>query len=241
MSKPIIGITKPENKRLNFPFLAILFAIWLGGGKPKIISAKKGRADEPIDGLMLGGGTDVFPGHFFKEPKENYRYDLARDQMEIALLKRADEERIPVFAICRGAQLMNVVNKGTLHMDMARVYEGTDYPQNVFGYIFYRKKILIEEESLLNHIFQEKEMMVNSIHRQSIGEVGNGLKITAREPNGVVQAIEKPDRPFYLGVQFHPERLLYRKSFRSFFRLFIGAARDYQQKKHEKIDALQPK
>lgn len=223
--RPIIGITRPEVRKANVPFWALWLAIWLGGGRPRILSTDKPDASGQIHGLMLGGGTDVFPGLFATQPKDDYRYDRPRDEMEIKWLKRAEKELIPVFAICRGAQLMNVVNQGTLHMDIEKAYPGVSYPDSLLGHVFFRKKISIEPSSLLYEIFQKKELMVNSLHKQSINHLGKGLVVTARETNGVIQAIERPGHPFYLGVQFHPELMIYRSSFRSFFRKFIGVAR----------------
>lgn len=227
--KPLIGITRPANKRINFPYRALWLAIWLGGGRPVILSPSRPEPQKHIHGLMLGGGTDVFPGLFQKNPLENYQYDIPRDEMEIRWLQKADKEKIPVFAICRGAQLMNVVNNGTLHMDISKAYPDAHYPETILGYAFFRKKIHIYENSLLNQIFKKKELMVNSLHKQSVERVGDKLVVSAREPNGIVQAIERPEHPFYLGVQFHPELLIYQSSFRSFFRKFIGAARQIME------------
>ncbi len=222
--RPHIGITKPENKRMNIQFLAMWLAVWLGGGKPVVLSAGKPVHKKKIHGLILGGGTDVFPGLFHKDPKENYQYDRPRDEMEIKWLKIAKQNCIPVFAICRGAQLMNVVNGGTLHLNIADAYENAIYPESILGYMFFRKKIHIEKDSLLYKIFKKTELPVNSLHKQSIDKVGHNLMVTAREPNGIVQAIERPGHPFYMGVQFHPELLIYQRAFRSFFNRFVHAA-----------------
>lgn len=223
--RPIIGITKPESKRMNLSFLILAITVWLSGGKVKITSYDENIDDQHFDGLLLGGGTDVFPGLFFKDPIDNYPYDMKRDNLEVDLLKKAVREKLPVFAICRGAQLMNVVNGGTLHLDMTKVYEGANYPDTYLSYLFFRKKIIVYEDTLLFKISRKKEMMVNSIHKRSIDKVGKDLIITAREPNGVVQAIEKPGHPFFLGVQFHPERLFGKRVFRRLFRVFIETAR----------------
>ncbi len=222
--RPHIGITKPESKRMNVQFLAMWLAVWLGGGRPIVLSAGKPDPAKTIHGLILGGGTDVFPGLFHKDPIENYQYDRPRDEMEIKWLKIAEEDQIPVFAICRGAQLMNVVNGGSLHLNIGEAYDNADYPETIFGYMFFRKKIHIEKNSLLYKIFKKSELPVNSLHKQSINKVGNNLVVTAREPNGIIQAIERPGHPFYMGVQFHPELLIYQRSFRSFFNRFVHTA-----------------
>lgn len=224
--RPVIGITRPEDKMLNIPFYALKLSVWIGGGKPRTLTSQQQPVEEVnIDGLMLGGGTDIFPGLFEKDPKENYRYDKTRDELEMKWLKWAEAQNLPVFAICRGAQLMNVVKKGTLHMDVSAVYKDGHYPSNLLGTAFFRKKITIETGSLLHKIFGKEVLFVNSLHKQSIDKIGYDLKVTAREVNGVVQAIEKPGHPFFMGVQFHPELLIYKSIYRHFFRYFIDVVK----------------
>lgn len=223
--RPLIGITRPEEKPINAAYIVLWLAIWLAGGHARVITAKKPRFGEDVEGLLLGGGTDVFPGLFNMDPKKNYKYDLTRDALETKWLRRAEKENLPVFAICRGAQLMNVVNGGSLHMDVSRAYEKAHYPSHILGYLFFRKMIHLEKNTLIYDIFERERLFVNSIHKQSVNEPGRDLEITAREPNGVVQAIENPAREFFLGVQFHPELLIYLGSFRKLFRKFIEAAR----------------
>lgn len=230
--KPIIGITKPESKRMNLSFMVHWIALWLAGGRPKISSYDEEVTHQQFDALMLGGGTDIFPGLFFKDPKENYTYDKKRDDLEIRLLKKAHNEDLPVIAICRGSQLMNVVNGGTVHMDISTTFKKANYPQNILGYLFFRKKIFIDPGSMLHKIAGDTELMVNSIHRQSIDKVGEGLVVTSREPNGIIQSVEKPGHIFYMGVQFHPERLIYKKVFRRLFKTFIEAAKTKMQEKN---------
>ncbi len=222
--RPLIGITKPTRGD-NFAFLCICAAVWLAGGSPLRITAEQPRLKRNIDGLILGGGSDVFPGLYAFKPKRGYRYDRARDEMEIAWARRAREAKIPVLGICRGAQLMNVINDGTLHLEVGEAYEDVDYPSTLLGHIFYRKFIAIAPGSHLETAIGNGEAFVNSMHKQAIDQVGEGLVVTAREKNGVVQAIENPARRYYLGVQFHPEFLIHRARFRGIFRQFVEAAR----------------
>ncbi len=229
IKKPIIGITKPAKRRLNPTYWALCLSVWLAGGRIKIISFRKTIDINKLDGLLLGGGSDIFPGIFKKDPKKNYRYDRKRDEMEIELLKTANQINIPVFAICRGSQLMNVVSGGSLHMDISKVFFGTKYPDDVLGYLFFRKKIFIESDSIMFDIFRKNQLMVNSLHKQSIDQVGEGLEITAKEKNGIIQAIENKNKPFYLGVQFHPELLIYKKMFRRIFKTFVVESQNYKR------------
>jgi putative glutamine amidotransferase len=160
---------------------------------------------------------------FQLDPKENYLYDRPRDEMEIAWLKRAEKETIPVLGICRGAQMMNVMNGGALHMNVRIAYENADYPEGLWHEITYRKSIKITQGSLLHKLMGTNEWRVNSIHSQSIERLGDRLEITAREHNGVVQGIERPNHPYYLGVQFHPEFMIYQSKMRSIFKGLVDA------------------
>lgn len=227
MSAPQIGITQPLSKSLNIPYWAIKLAIRVSGGQPIVIKHIDDLTQKKIDGLLLGGGTDVFPGLYNLNPKENYRYDHARDSLELACLKHTENNPIPVLAICRGAQLMNIFRGGDLHMDIREVFKEANYPGNFWGYAFFRKQITVEKESLLFKVFSSTEVMVNSIHKQAIKRLGDRLNITATETsNGIIQTIEDPNRLFYMGVQFHPELLLYRKPVRRLFKVFIQSAKE---------------
>jgi putative glutamine amidotransferase len=223
--KTVIGITKPDYEG-NFAYAFIWLSVWLAGGKPLKITPQNAKDVIGVQGLILGGGKDVFPALFQDkpEPKKNYAYDHERDEMEIYWLRKAENEGLPVLGICRGAQLMNVAGGGKLHPDVSKAYEKANYPASWLSYIFYRKKIKIQSGSLLHKILGRTIVHVNSIHKQSIAEIAPGLIVTASEDNGVVQAIEKPDYDFYLGVQFHPEFLIYRRIFRELFKKLVVQA-----------------
>lgn len=220
---PVIGITKPDNESL-VAFTAITWNIRLLGGKVEVISPSRNWTNKNIDGLILGGGKDIFPGLYNHAPKDNYQYDEKRDEMEIFWAERAKEEGIPTLGICRGAQLINVICGGTLHPSVRDVYQDDFYPDKLLHHIFYRKAIFLEPESLLYSITKEPTLKVNSIHQQGVNQLGKNLTIDASEKNGLAQAISMPDHPFYLGVQFHPEFLSYNRSFRKIFESLIQAA-----------------
>ena len=223
-ARPLIGITKPSTGD-NLAFLCICLGVWLAGGRPVRLTASAPHAQDRIAGLVLGGGADVFPGLYDTAPKRGYAYDRTRDEMEIEWARRAEAENIPVLGICRGAQLLNVIAGGTLHLEVRKAYKDIDYPSTTLGHIFYRKTVLIAPGSRLARAIRADRTRVNSIHKQAIDDVGDGLAVTAQERNGVVQAIEGAGPRFTLGVQFHPEFLLHRAAFRRIFRDFVDAAR----------------
>ncbi len=237
--KPVIGVTKPSRGD-NLAYAAIWLAVKQAGGVPLKLTAKKPHTDRWISGLILGGGSDVYPELYDGQPHSAGNYDRERDDMERFWARRARDERLPVLGICRGAQLLNVVSGGTLHADMRKVFTDVDYPSTLPGHIFFRKTINIAEGSLLRRIFGAAAAKVNSIHKQAIDRIGNGLVVTARENNGLVQAIEDQDADFYMGVQFHPEFLIYRDTDRRLFEALVDAARTRQRERHEAIGDARP-
>ncbi|MBA4800308.1 MULTISPECIES: gamma-glutamyl-gamma-aminobutyrate hydrolase family protein [Euryhalocaulis] len=220
--RPLIGVTKPSRAD-NLAYACIWAGVWLAGGRPVRLTASKPRRKCALRGLVLGGGTDVFPGLYDAKPRAGYAYDRKRDEMEIEWAERAERANIPVLAICRGAQMMNVMRGGTLFADVAKSFKDVDYPSTFLGHVFYRKTILIEDQTLLHDVLGDEDR-VNSMHKQAIADLGNGLEATARERNGVIQCIEDRERNFYMGVQFHPEFLLHRSRFRGIFNALVTAA-----------------
>lgn len=220
MSKPIIGYTTRSGFE-SFLHRLVGLSIRLGGGTPLRLHPQKPYYDKKINGLIIGGGTDLYPVRYNGLPKADYIYDEARDVMEIEWLNLAEKNNIPVFGICRGAQLMNVARGGSLHVDISKVYERAEYPSGLMANLFFRKKINIKKQSKLFEILPYENLKVNSMHKQAIDVLGNNLIVSATEDNGVVQVIEDPSKLFYMGVQFHPEALIYQKRFRGIFKKFI--------------------
>ncbi|GGI80407.1 gamma-glutamyl-gamma-aminobutyrate hydrolase family protein [Legionella impletisoli] len=220
--RPIIAMTHSV-KQSRVAIFFVKLAIWLAGGKPKCITQKKNSTFFDYDGLVLCGGVDLNPELYGETKKPGYLYEPKRDELELSHLALADKKNIPVFGLCRGCQLMNVFRSGKLHLDITKAYEKAQYPSNLLGYIFFRKMIYLEQESKLFLLIQKPEIKVNSLHKQSISQLGSDLVITASEKNKIVQCIEDPRKQFFLGVQFHPEFLIYRKCFRNLFKALIKA------------------
>ncbi|WP_375204983.1 gamma-glutamyl-gamma-aminobutyrate hydrolase family protein [Hyphococcus sp.] len=237
--KPVIGITKPTRGD-NLAYGAIWLAVRMAGGEPLRVTARHPHTDKWISGFVLGGGSDVYPELYDGQPHPEGDYDRERDRMERFWAQRARDERLPVLGICRGAQLLNVVNGGTLHANIAEAFPDVDYPSTLPGHIFYRKTIEIDGGSLLRRIIGARKRRVNSIHKQAIDKVGHGLVATAREANGLIQAIEDPESDFYLGVQFHPEFLTYRKGDMRIFKALVEAARQRDEARRSAIGDAPP-
>ena len=224
IKRPVIGITQPS-RCINPDYLAVCFAVLLAGGRPKLLTHRFPEPFPAIQGLILGGGRDILPLFFRQKSKRGYRYDFDRDSMEITYMGYAESHNIPILGICRGAQLINIVRDGTLHMQVRSLFSKRYYPNHPLRQMVFRKKITIAKNSLLHSIIQENECSVNSLHSQAIQRVGNGLIISAIEENGIVQAIEDPSMLFLLGVQFHPELLIYHRKYRRIFQHFVKYAK----------------
>jgi gamma-glutamyl-gamma-aminobutyrate hydrolase PuuD/predicted ATP-grasp superfamily ATP-dependent carboligase len=220
--RPIIGITKPEDGD-RLAYRAMKFAVWVAGGDPVKVTAQAPRDPRSIDGLIFGGGGDVYPKRYQGQPKEGYRYDLARGDMEASWAMAARRHNLPVLGVCRGAQMLNVLAGGTLHMDLSQFKHQRH--SNLVVRFFERYPIRIRSKSKLAALTKcPQHMKVNAIHSQAIDRLGAGLTVSAREPNGVIQAIEDQSQPFWVGVQFHPELLIYRAPFRRLFKALVEAA-----------------
>lgn len=215
--KPSVGITV-SGKGLSVNNLWLWMGVWLAGARPVALSADLPEPETVPDALLLTGGTDVFPARYGAEPKVGYRYDQARDDLETALIKRADDGDIPLMAICRGLQLLNVARGGTLHLDVRTIAQRQNYPgAGIWPSLTFRKKAKVEPSTLLESIVETPDLTINALHRQAAYELGQGLVVTARDGDNVVQALEDSSRSFCLAVQFHPELLLYRKAHRQLF------------------------
>ncbi len=156
-----------------------------------------------------------------RPPDGGGRLDLGRDRLEQALLARAVERDLPILAICRGAQLLNVHFGGTLFAELDTFYEETPAIRTVLP----RKEVTIDPQSRLARLLRTTSCRVNSLHRQAIRSVGEGLAIVARETSGVVQAIEQTDHRFRIGVQWHPEYIPQHRRQRGLFEGLVAAAR----------------
>ena len=161
------------------------------------------------DGLLLTGGGDVDPllyGADAKHPKLR-RVDRRRDEFERAAVDSALESELPILGICRGLQLANVHFGGTLIQDLHEMGSMIHQVQNE---IERRHAVNIEHDSLLAQISGIPGGEVNSSHHQAAAEPGNDLRVVARSRDGIIEALEfrnSPARPFFLLVQWHPERM----------------------------------
>jgi putative glutamine amidotransferase len=162
-----------------------------------------------VDGLLLTGGEDVEPSLYGQPRSPNCgEPNVQRDHTEIALVKAARDLRLPVLAICRGPQLLNVALGGTLIQDIPAEIANA-LPHNARDDRAARvHKVSIDEGSKLADAIGETNITVNSLHHQSVRDVAPGLRASAKAPDGVVEGIESRDDDWWaVGVQWHPEEM----------------------------------
>jgi putative glutamine amidotransferase len=186
---------------------AYVRAVRSAGARPVLIPpdpAGSARLVESIDGLVLTGGGDIDPSRFGADRHElTDQVDQDRDAGEAGLLEAALEARLPILGICRGMQLINILYGGDLVQHVPDVV-GHDRHKIEPG-VFHRHRVHAEPGTQLAALVGEETMLVESHHHQAVGRVGSGLIVSARAEDGLAEAIEDPERPFCLGVQWHPE------------------------------------
>lgn len=158
------------------------------------------------------------------------RQDQARDELETRLIREALAGDLPILGICRGSQLLNVVLGGSLHQELRDYYTETPQIRSVLP----RKIVELTPGSRLSEILECSQCRVNALHKQAINEPGEGLNVVAREANEVIQAVEHGDRPFVIGVQWHPEFMPQSEGQFGLFLALAAAARD--QRARETVD-----
>jgi putative glutamine amidotransferase len=243
--RPLIGVTTSEVRAaervtplaegeprgremaLGLPYLNSLEA---AGGLPLVIPVLPEDAIEPLldrlDGICLSGGPDIDPATYDAEPHpELGPIEPDLDRFELAVARRADARAMPILAICRGTQALNIVRGGVLHQHIPELT----------GEIPHRQKaastepshaIAVEPESQLAAVIEGQEIEVNSFHHQAIDRLGDGLAVSARAPDGTIEAVEDPSRRFLIGVQWHAETLTHRPYEAALFERFVDACRE---------------
>ncbi|MEA3338709.1 MAG: gamma-glutamyl-gamma-aminobutyrate hydrolase family protein [Chloroflexota bacterium] len=246
MSLPVIGITgRPDRSARppNLPLFAIsqpyVQSVELGGGAPVVVppyveETRLRAIFEHLDGLILSGGGDISPVFYGEEDGGLlWRVDEQRDRAELALARWALADKLPLLAICRGVQVLNVAAGGTLVQDI---------PTQLPDAVSHSSPVAGRPTSEIVHIVEvaagsriaalagagsqpvalvgSGELGVNSAHHQAVKTVGAGLSVTARAPDGVIEGVEAPDHPFCVGVQWHPEVMA--ESYPEMRRLFEG-------------------
>jgi putative glutamine amidotransferase len=222
--KPVIGIT-PCTRMDDY-----LESVKRAGGEPLVLR----NSDDPtavlakVDGVLLTGGPDVDPALYGEPAHETTQAAPERDRFEIPLSKAALQRDVPLFAICRGVQVLNVAGGGTLVQDIptgvsSSLQHSIEVPKNHLAH-----PVQVAAGTHLAASLGPDTPLdacpVNSRHHQSVGRLAPGFVVSAVSPDGIVEAIERPASAFCVGVQWHPENFWQTGEFGGLFRDFVAAA-----------------
>lgn len=204
MARKHIGVTG-NARRWSPAWWSIRLALFLIGCKAHRISVLNPDMPRNLEAIIVSGGDDIHPSLYSTEEHDPDELDLERDQLEIQCINSAMERDIPILGICRGAQLINVVRGGSLYDDVNHMRDITSRKPHLCP----RKRVVLEVPSLLYSILGRSTIRVNSLHHQAVKDPGESLRVIARDRDNIVQAIEDATGKPILGVQWHPEYLLF--------------------------------
>ena len=242
--KPLIGVTTSEvrvgaqvdqtpqgepPRREMALGLTYLRAIEAAGGLPVVIPPLELDAVEPLldrfGGLCLSGGPDLDPASYHeRRHPELGPVEPELDEFELELARRADARGLPILAICRGQQAINVARGGTLHQHLPdRPGTTIDHRQSSPG-DRPTHDVEIAPGTRLARLMGRRHTRVNSFHHQAVHALGSGLRAVAWSPDGVIEGVEAPARDFLVGVQWHAETLVARRENAALFTGLVGAA-----------------
>ncbi|GJM03554.1 MAG: hypothetical protein DHS20C08_20550 [Rhodomicrobium sp.] len=254
-AKPIIGVTSPdEGGDILWRFTQ--FAVYLAGGQALRLSPSSHLPLDNYDGFIIAGGGDINPELYGEAAvMPTLQYDVARDDLELEVVRHADGGCKPLLGICRGMQLINVARGGSLYQEASEILDDFLPNTSLISKIIGRRKVIFDQSSRLYEIMgRYSNYNVNSIHHQAVNQLGKNLRVVAREENGLVQAIEAVDglnraekdgalnaetqmadldegQQFVTGVQWHPEFMLHVSSARRLFKAVVSEAKSCAAKR----------
>ena len=216
MARPVIGLTAyPRDvgghdcgriEGLDDRYIRVVVA---AGGVPVVLPVLEpsaaGLVLGRVDALVLTGGGDVEPHHYGQGVATDLiDTDPRRDQFELALAREAEARRLPTLGICRGMQCLNVAFGGTLHQSLEVLYPASDHGRSIDEIVH---NVEVIADTRLSGLVGAGPIEVNSRHHQSIDRCAPGFAVSALSADGVVEAFDRTDQWWALGVQWHPEGL----------------------------------
>ncbi|BCD62697.1 putative glutamine amidotransferase [Nitratiruptor sp. YY08-26] len=206
-----IVVTGSKYKSLRSWFF-IRFLLKLSRAKPLFVHPDT-IPPKDFDALLISGGIDICPSAYGMNLE--LACDKKRDALEFALFEKALQKALPVFGICRGMQLINVALGGDLHPHIENLDLTFHHPYTPLPL----QTIEILPHTKLHKVVQASTIKANALHHQAVNRLGKGLRVAAKDKNGIIQAIEHIELPIF-GVQWHPEYLPYIQPHRKLFTYF---------------------
>lgn len=231
--RPVIGISAHTGPvriadfevRVTLAAHKVVERVTAAGCAPVLLPPLPGieQAVPQLDGLVLPGGPDIDPALYSAAPHPAARrFDSARDAAELAFLRAALDAGLPVFGICRGMQLLNVLCGGTLHQYIPEIVEHDGHsPEGGRQGVYGPQAVRLEPGSRVAKVVGGDPITVPCHHNQAIDRLGAGLTVTGRADDGTIEVVESDDHPFVIGVQWHDEE----REMDSLFRALTEASR----------------
>lgn len=219
---PLIGITCSRlvggswsayspGHLMDYTFDEYSRAVLSSGGAPVLIPVAQDNGSintvlERLDGLLLSGGPDIHPRRYKEQPLAGLgEIDDELDQMELSAARKAYRRNLPILAVCRGIQILNVCLGGSLYQDIDRQLAGGINHSQKAAKSVPTHTVSISDGTRLREVFGKKNIWVNGRHHQAVKDLAPGLVVSATAADGVVEAVEDPSKQFVVGVQWHPE------------------------------------
>lgn len=241
--RPLIGVTTSELRKAETVSptpegepprhemalgLTYMKAVEVAGGIPVVIPPIDvgliGALLDRLDGVCLSGGPDIHPDHYGQEPHDHLgptAPDL--DHFELEIARKVDTMGLPLLAICRGMQALNISRGGTLLQHIPDRWVEIDHRQKMPGQTA-AHRVDLDPSSRVARIVGSPVIAVNSFHHQAVETIGDRLVATGWAPDGATEAIEDPERDFTIGVQWHAELMVDQPDHFELFRQFVDAS-----------------
>lgn len=245
MTAPIIGVTPSGGtNKLGVRTYSVAAdytqAIERAGGIPMILPLHVDAIQavlNVLDGVVFSGGGDIEPSLFNQDKHETTAgIDDERDTYEIALMKGAFDRDLPILAICRGVQVMNVERGGTLIQDIpSQTDSDKEHAQRAVGageHDVFQAASVCAGDNPITRAMGDGEVTINSFHHQALGDIPSSLEVLATSDDGIIEAVYAPESSYAVGTQWHPERLAAEYAeHQALFTNLVGAAKTYAKGK----------